>query len=96
MLVDVFSSSPQRRWLLLALGVPPLILVLRGLANDPTLLDITQMMPPDVTLLRRFGYPSDHPNIIGYLFSMAIPLVWRSQWARRRTACARCYPVWPD
>jgi len=74
MLVDVFSSAPQRRWLLLALGVPPLILVLRGLANDPILLDITQMMPPDATLPRRFGYPSDHPNIIGYLFSMTIPL----------------------
>jgi O-antigen ligase len=51
---------------LLALGLAPVILVVRGFLHEPMLLDITQM--------RRFGYPYDHPNTVGYLFSMSIPL----------------------
>ena len=66
MLVDLCSDKGEARLLLLALGLVPVVLVVRGILYDPMLLDITQM--------RRFGYPLDHPNTAGYLFSMSIPL----------------------
>ena len=69
MLVDLFSASPQKRWLPVLMGVLPLALVARGLAHDPSILNLS--------LAQRFGYPLDHPNTAGYLFSMSIPLaVW--------------------
>jgi len=66
MLMDLCANEKRARLLLLTLGLAPAILVVRGLLHEPMLLDITQM--------RRFGYPSDHPNIVGYLFSMTLPL----------------------
>jgi O-antigen ligase len=74
MIVDLCADEKKARPLLIVLGITPLILVIRGILHDPMLLDMTQVMPLDITQLRRFGYPSDHPNIIGYLFSMTIPL----------------------
>ena len=66
MLVDLFAAAPEKRWLPLLLGVVPLVLVVRGLAHDPAVLI--------VDLSRRFGYPLDHANTAGYLFSMSLPI----------------------
>jgi O-antigen ligase len=66
MLVDLFSSAAHRRWLPVLLGVTPLILVLRGVAHDPSILQFT--------LLHRFDFPLDHANTAGYFFAMSIPL----------------------
>jgi O-antigen ligase len=66
MLVDLFSTAPQRRWLPVLMGVLPLVLVVRGLAVDPAILN--------VSLSQRFGYPLDHPNTAGYLLAMSLPL----------------------
>jgi O-antigen ligase len=66
MLVDLFSAAPPRRWLPLLLGILPVVLVVRGLAHEPSILDFS--------LSQRFGYPLDHPNTAGYLFGMSIPL----------------------
>jgi hypothetical protein len=94
MLVDVISSAPQRRWLLLTLGVSPLILVLRGLANDPSILNFE--------ISRRFAFPLDHANTAGYLFAMSIPLCvavamaksgwWRGlSWLSCSVNCSRSF-----
>jgi hypothetical protein len=66
MLVDLFSTAPQRRLLPLLLGMLPLVLVVRGFVHDPSILSIS--------LSQRFGYPLDHPNTAGYVFTMSIPL----------------------
>lgn len=66
MLVDVFSGAPQKRWLPVLLGVMPVVLVARGLAHDPAVLNLS--------LSHRLGYPLDHPNTAGYLFAMSLPL----------------------
>lgn len=66
MLVDLFSSARERRWLPLLLGIVPLVLLARGLADNPAVLI--------VDLSQRFGYPLDHPNTAGYLFSMSLPI----------------------
>jgi O-antigen ligase len=66
MLVDLFSAAPQKRWLPVLMGVLPLVLVVRGLAVDPAILN--------VSLSQRFGYPLDHPNTAGYLLAMSLPL----------------------
>jgi len=66
MLVDLFSTAPQKRWLPVLMGVLPLVLVVRGLAVDPAILN--------VSLSQRFGYPLDHPNTAGYLLAMSLPL----------------------
>jgi len=66
MLVDVFSPAPRRRWLPVILGLTPLVLVLRGFAHDPSILNFS--------LSRRFAFPLDHANTAGYLFAMSIPL----------------------
>lgn len=65
MMVDVFSGSAHKRWLPVLLGVLPLVLVVRGLAHDPSVLDLS--------LSHRFSYPLDHPNTAGYLFAMSLP-----------------------
>jgi O-antigen ligase len=66
MLVDLFSTTPQKRWLPVLLGVFPMVLIVRGFVHDPSIL----MM----SLSQRFGYPLDHPNTAGYVFAMSIPL----------------------
>jgi O-antigen ligase len=66
MLVDVFSSSSLRSWLPILIGVLPLVLVARGLADNPALFHFN--------LDYRFGFPLDHPNSAGYLLAMSLPL----------------------
>jgi O-antigen ligase len=66
MLVDVFSGARQRSWLPWLLGLLPLILVARGLAHDPSILDFD--------LSSRFSFPLDSWNTAGYVFAMSIPL----------------------
>ena len=66
MVADLFSSPSHRRWLPLLCGVLPLVLVARGLAQDPAVFRLE--------LGHRFYFPLDHPNTAGYLFAMSIPL----------------------
>jgi len=66
MLVDLFSSGPQRRWLPLLLGLVPLLLVARGLLRDPLILNFD--------LSHRFAFPLDSWNTAGYVLAMSIPL----------------------
>jgi O-antigen ligase len=66
MLVDLFSSGPQGRWLPLPLGLVPLVLVARGFLRDPLILNFD--------LSHRFAFPLDHPNTAGYVLAMSIPL----------------------
>ena len=66
MVADVFSSAPQRRWLVALMGVVPGIVVVRGLAHNPSIFDFS--------LHHRFGFPLDHANTAGYLLAMSIPL----------------------
>jgi O-Antigen ligase len=66
MVVDVFSKSPQRRWLPYLLGVLPIFLVVRGFLWNPAIFDFS--------LNQRFGYPLDHANTAGYLLAMSLPL----------------------
>lgn len=87
MMVDVFWTAPQRRWIPLMLGIFPSILVVRGLLHDPDILH--------VILTERFGYPLDHANTAGYIFAMSAPVcvvlaVVEKGWWRglSLTACA--------
>ncbi len=66
MVADLFASPSHRRWLPLLCGVLPLVLVARGLAQDPAVFRLE--------LGHRFYFPLDHPNTAGYLFAMSIPL----------------------
>lgn len=66
MVADLFSSSSQRRWLPVLLGVFPGILVVRGLAHHPSVFEFS--------LDHRFGFPLDHANTAGYLLTTSIPL----------------------
>ena len=66
MLIDVFADYKRARLLYLGLALLPMILVMRGLVDDPTVFNLS--------LTRRFDYPLDHANTAGYLFSMSIPL----------------------
>jgi O-antigen ligase len=66
MVIDVFADYRRARLLYLSLALLPMILVVRGLVDDPTVLNLS--------LTRRFDYPLDHANTAGYLFSMSIPL----------------------
>ena len=66
MIFDVFSGTPQRRWLPVILGITPLIIVARGLAHDLSILSFS--------LSQRFAFPLDHANTAGYLLAMSIPL----------------------
>src|SRR6266542_3861897 len=66
MLVDLFSSGPQRRWLPLLLGLVPLVLVARGFVRDPLILNFD--------LSHRFAFPLDSWNTAGYVLAMSIPL----------------------
>ena len=64
--LDLFSTEKRVKWLILLLGLTPGLLVIRGLFYDPSVLDLSRMV--------RFGYPLDHANTAGYLFSMSLPL----------------------
>jgi O-antigen ligase len=66
MIMDLFENKRRGYLLLLLLGLLPGFLVLRGISHDPSVLILDQM--------RRFGFPLDHPNTAGYLFSMSIPI----------------------
>ena len=66
MVLDLFSAGNRTRLLLLLLALAPGFLVVRGILYDSSFLDLSRMI--------RFGYPLDHPNTAGYLFSMSIPL----------------------
>lgn len=66
MLLDVFAGSQRARFIYLGIALLPMILVVRGLVDDPTVFNLS--------LTRRFGYPLDHPNTAGYVFAMSIPL----------------------
>ena len=66
MIVDLFSAGPQRRWLPGLVGLLPLVVVLRGLMADPSLLEFE--------LTHRFSFPLDSWNTAGYIFVMSIPL----------------------
>jgi O-antigen ligase len=66
MVADLFSAAPERRWLVVLLGVAPGILVVRGLAHNPSIFDFS--------LDHRFGFPLDHANTAGYLLVMSVPL----------------------
>lgn len=63
---DLFSRDHRPSLLLVLLGVIPGFLLARGLASDPSVFNLSRAV--------RFGYPLDHPNTAGYLFSMGIPL----------------------
>ncbi|HVO93340.1 MAG TPA: O-antigen ligase family protein [Terriglobales bacterium] len=64
--VDVFSEPRRQTCLLYLLGIVPIVLVVRGLVHNPLVLSFD--------LTHRFGFPLDHPNTAGFLFSMSIPL----------------------
>ena len=66
MIMDLFENKRRGYLLYLLLGLLPGFLVLRGISHDPSVLILDQM--------RRFGFPLDHPNTAGYLFSMSIPI----------------------
>ena len=74
MIMDLFRTRSRARPLLLLLASSPGLLVVRGILNDPSLLSIAPMGPLELTLERRLGFPLDHPNTAGYVFSMSIPL----------------------
>lgn len=66
MVADLFATPARQKWLLYALGVVPLVLVVRGFIHDPTVFSFA--------VASRFGFPLDHPNTAGYLLSMSVPL----------------------
>jgi O-antigen ligase len=66
MVMDLFESRSRVRLLVLVLGLAPGLLTLRGILEDPSVLSLD--------LAHRFGFPLDHANTAGYLFSMSIPL----------------------
>jgi O-antigen ligase len=66
MVADLFAGVSQKRWLPLLCGVLPLILVVRGFIDDPSVFNLV--------LAHRFEFPLDHANTAGYVFAMSIPL----------------------
>ena len=66
MIRDLFADAPGRRFVLLALGLTPGLVLLRGVIENPLLLDFSQM--------QRLDYPLDHANTAGHLLAMTIPL----------------------
>ena len=66
MVMDLVENQRKGRWVYLCLALLPGIVTFRGILNDPSVLNLD--------LTRRLGYPLDHPNTAGYLFSMSIPL----------------------
>ncbi len=66
MVMDLFASGSRVHLLFLLLGIVPGLLTFRGIVHDPSVLTLD--------LTHRFGFPLDHANTAGYLFSMSIPL----------------------
>lgn len=66
MVMDLFESRSRVRLLVLVLGLAPGLLTLRGIVDNPSVLSFDHM--------HRFGFPLDHANTAGYIFSMSIPL----------------------
>jgi O-antigen ligase len=66
MVADLFAGISQKHWLPLLCGVLPLVLVVRGLVDDPSVFNLV--------LAHRFEFPLDHANTAGYVFAMSIPL----------------------
>jgi O-antigen ligase len=68
MVLDVFANGERPKFLLLLLGSLPGVLVVRGIVQNPSVLNLEQM--------NRFAYPMAHANPAGLLFSMSIPLAF--------------------
>ncbi|MFQ5682179.1 MAG: O-antigen ligase family protein [Candidatus Binatia bacterium] len=66
MVVDVFNRKGRPMLLLCLLGIVPGFLFFRGVVVEPSVLNLSSMA--------RFGYPLDHANTAGYIFSIGIPL----------------------
>ena len=66
MVRDLFGQGNRPRVLLCLLGIAPGFLFVRGVLSDFSVLNLSQMV--------RFGFPLDHPNTAGYVFSVGIPL----------------------
>jgi O-antigen ligase len=65
MLVDLFTTERRQRWLPALLGLVPLVLVVRGIVHDPSILKLD--------LAHRFSFPLDSWNTAGYVFAMSMP-----------------------
>src|ERR1043166_1800163 len=66
MIMDLCQEKRCSYWLLLLIGLIPGLLVIRGILHDSSVFNLHYT--------RRLGFPLDHPNTAGYLFSMSIPL----------------------
>ena len=66
LVVDLCRSENRREMIFLMLGLMPLVLVARGVWQNPAVLALS--------LDGRFGFPLDHPNTAGYLIAMSLPL----------------------
>lgn len=66
MVLDMFRDYPRRRLLILALGLVPALVLLRGLYENPLVLEFR--------LNNRLAYPLDHANTAGHLLAMSLPL----------------------
>jgi O-antigen ligase len=82
MIMDLCQEKRRSYLLLLLLGLFPGLLVVRGVLHDPSVLSLDHT--------RRLGFPLDHPNTAGYLFSMSVPLavglaITKKGWRRGAT-----------
>lgn len=66
MVQDLFRGYKEQRFLILALGLVPALVLLRGLYGNPLLFDFA--------LNHRLQYPLDHPNTAGHLLAMSLPI----------------------
>jgi len=78
-IMDLCQEQKRGTLLLLMLGWLPGLLVIRGILHDSSVFNLHYT--------RRLGFPLDHPNTAGYIFSMSIPLalglaVSRKGWQR--------------
>jgi O-antigen ligase/mannose-6-phosphate isomerase-like protein (cupin superfamily) len=70
MIMDLFRDQRRSRQLFWLLALLPGLLAFRGILYDPSVLSLDQSF--DQT--QRLGFPLDHPNTAGYIFSMSFPL----------------------
>lgn len=83
MVLDLFRDYKGRRFLILALGVAPALVLLRGVYANPLILKFN--------LANRLEYPLDHANTAGHLLAMSLPLavaLLLSSQGRQRIAAA--------